>query len=243
MKNVLVTGATGEIGCAIAEAFAEAGNNVAVHTNSRAAEAAELSSRLAEKYGIDSVSVVADLSDEKQVNDMFFALEKKWGHVQVLINNAGISMVGMLCDTTEKEWSRLHDVNLKSVFLCSKAASENMVHNKWGRIINISSVWGQVGASCEVAYSSSKAAVIGFTKALARELAPSGITVNCICPGMIDTKMNSHLSEEEKKDICSEIPVGRMGRPAEVAHAAVFLADEKSSYITAEVLGVNGGWI
>ena len=117
-----------------------------------------------------------------------------------------------------------------------------MVHNKWGRIINISSVWGQVGASCEVAYSSSKAALIGFTKALAKELAPSGITVNCVCPGSIDTKMNSHLSQDELRAICEEIPVGRMGKPNEVAHAVAFLAHEDAAYITGETLSVNGGW-
>ncbi len=173
---------------------------------------------------------------------MFDSLEKKLGSIDVLVNNAGISSVKMLCDTSLEEWDRVHDVNLKSAFLCSKKVSIAMVHNKWGRIVNVSSVWGQVGASCEVAYSSSKSALIGFTKALAKELGPSGITVNCVCPGIIDTQMNNHLSKEEKEAICQEIPLCRMGEPDEVAHAVGFLADEKSSYITGETISVNGGW-
>ena len=242
MKNVLVTGATGDIGVAIAEKFAKEGYNVAVHTFSKPEEANELCTKLTCSYGVKSVSVQADLSKEEQVKEMFSVLHKNFGEIDILINNAGISSVMMLCDTSLSEWDRVHDINLKSAFLCSKEASENMVHNKWGRIINISSVWGVAGASCEVAYSSSKSALIGFTKALAKELAPSGITVNCVCPGIIDTKMNSHLSPDEIASICDEIPAGRMGKAEEVAHSVLFLAHEDSAYITAETLNVNGGW-
>ena len=238
MKNVLVTGATGDI----AEKFAKEGYNVAVHTFSKPEEANELCTKLTCSYGVKSVSVQADLSKEEQVKEMFSVLHKNFGEIDILINNAGISSVMMLCDTSVSEWDRVHDINLKSAFLCSKEASDNMVHNKWGRIINISSVWGVAGASCEVAYSSSKSALIGFTKALAKELAPSGITVNCVCPGIIDTKMNSHLSPEEIASICDEIPAGRMGKAEEVAHSVLFLAHEDSAYITAETLNVNGGW-
>jgi len=242
MKNVLVTGATGDIGLAIAEQFCKSGYNVALHTNSKPDKAKELSDKFSEMYGVKTAYVVADLIKETEAERMFEVLSHTFGKVDILVNNAGVSSVMMLCDTSEKEWDRVHDINLKSAFLCSKKASEQMVHNKWGRIINISSVWGQVGASCEVAYSSSKAALIGFTKALAKELAPSGITVNCVCPGIIDTKMNSHLSDEELREICDEIPVGRMGKPNEVAHAVCFLASEDAAYITAETLSVNGGW-
>ena len=242
MKNVLVTGATGNIGSAIAKKMAQKGYNVAIHTNSKPEKAQQLAFELSQNYKVKTEWIKADLTDEKSVKDMFDSLEKKLGSIDVLVNNAGISSVKMLCDTSLEEWDRVHDVNLKSAFLCSKKASENMVHNKWGRIINISSVWGQVGASCEVAYSSSKAALIGFTKALAKELGPSGITVNCVCPGIIDTQMNDHLSNEEKKAICEEIPVGRMGTSNEVAHAVGFLVDEESSYITGETISVNGGW-
>lgn len=242
MKNVLVTGATGDIGLAIAEKLCKDGYNVALHTNSKTDAAKEYSRRFSEMYGVKTAYVAADLIKETEVERMFKVLSDTFGKVDVLVNNAGVSSVMMLCDTSVDEWDRVHDVNLKSAFMCSKKASESMVHNKWGRIINISSVWGQVGASCEVAYSSSKAALIGFTKALAKELAPSGITVNCVCLGIIDTKMNSHLSCEDLDAICQEIPAGRMGKPCEVAHAVSFLASEDASYITAETLSVNGGW-
>lgn len=243
MKNVLVTGATGGIGEAIAECFAKMGCNIVLHTNSKPQKAQKMALELSEKYGIAAEYVQADLTNESMVDKMFSHLSKSFGNIDILVNNAGTSSIMMLCDTTTEEWNRVHDINLKSAFLCSKKAAENMVHNKWGRIINISSVWGQVGASCEVAYSSSKAALIGFTKALAKELAPSGITVNCVCPGLIDTKMNSHLSSEELSAICEEIPAGRMGSPHEVASAVCFLAHESSGYITSQVLGVNGGWV
>lgn len=242
MKNVLVTGATGTIGEAMAVKLAQSGYNTALHTNSKPEQAQKLAKVLSETYGVKTAYVQADLTVEAEADEMFRTLDKTFGGIDILVNNAGISSVMMLCDTSEKEWDRVHDINLKSAFLCSKKASEHMVHNKWGRIINISSVWGQVGASCEVAYSSSKAALIGFTKALAKELAPSGITVNCVCPGIIDTKMNSHLSQDELRAICEEIPVGRMGKPNEVAHAVAFLAHEDAAYITGETLSVNGGW-
>ena len=242
MKNVLVTGASGDIGKAIAEAFAKEGYNVALHANSNGESAEKTAHELALKYNVSTTCVCADLSKEDDVVRAFDYLRENFGEIDVLVNNAGVSSVMMLCDTTVSEWDRVHDINLKSAFVCCREASKDMVHNKWGRIINVSSVWGQVGASCEVAYSSSKAALIGFTKALAKELAPSGITVNCVCPGIIETKMNSHLSKEELSEICNEIPVGRMGKTHEIAHAVTFLAHENASYITAETLSVNGGW-
>ena len=242
MKNVLVTGASGDIGLAIAEMFAQNGYNVALHTFSKPDKAQKTACELRDKYNVKTFSVQADLSKENETDAMFEQLDNNFGKIDVLVNNAGVSSVMMLCDITVAEWDRVHDINLKSAFLCSKKASENMVHNKWGRIINISSVWGVCGASCEVAYSSSKSALIGFTKALAKELAPSGITVNCVCPGIIDTKMNSHLSQDEIASICEEIPVGRMGKPKEVAHAVLFLAHENSAYITAQSFNVDGAW-
>lgn len=243
MKNVLVTGATGGIGTAIAEVFAEKGYNVALHTFSKKDSAKEQAEKLSALYGVKTISVCADVSKEKEVREMFSALEKDFGGIDILVNNAGVSSVMMLCDTSEEEWNRVIDINLKGVFLCSKEAIKNMVHNKWGRIINISSVWGNAGASCEVAYSASKAGVVGFTKALAKELAPSGITINAISPGLIDTPMNLHLPKEDINDLCGEIPTGRMGKPCEVAHAVIFLAGENASYITAQNITVDGGWI
>ena len=243
MKNVLITGATGGIGSAIAEAFAKKGYNVALHTYSKPDEAKKKAEALSKSFGVKTFFVKADVSKENQVKVMFEALEKDFGKIDILVNNAGVSLVSMLCDTSEEDFDRVMNVNLKGAFLCTKEAMKNMVHNKWGRIINISSVWGNAGASCEVAYSASKAGLVGFTKALSKELAPSGVTVNAVSPGLIDTEMNSHLSEDDIKELCDEIPVGRMGKPHEVAHAVLFLAGDDSSYITAQNITVDGGWI
>jgi len=243
MKNVLITGASGDIGAAIACVFAKNGYNVALHSNTKIDEAQKIAETLCREFGIKAVSIKADVSKESEVNAMFETLDKTFGKIDVLVNNAGISFVSMLCDTTTADWDRVMGVNLTGAFLCSKCAVDNMVHNKWGRIINISSVWGNAGASCEVAYSASKAGLVGFTKALAKELAPSGITVNAVSPGLIDTKMNSHLSEDDIKELCDEIPVGRMGTPEEVANAVLFLASDGASYITAQNITVDGGWI
>ena len=242
MKNVLITGATGDIGIAIVKAFAEKGYNIALHTFSKPGEAEDYVYALEEAFGVKAVYVQADISKENEVKAMFETLEKNFGKIDVLVNNAGISFVSMLCDTTTEDWDRVMDINLKGAFLCSRSAMTNMVHNKWGRIINVSSVWGNAGASCEVAYSASKAGLVGFTKALAKELAPSGITVNAVSPGLIDTKMNSHLSGDDIKELCDEIPVGRMGTPKEVANVVLFLASEGASYITAQNITVDGGW-
>lgn len=242
MKNVLVTGATGGIGKAIAECFAKEGYNVALHTCTKSDLAKIEAERLSETYGVRTISVKADVSNESDVRNMFDFLLDNFGAIDVLVNNAGVSSVMMLCDTTSEEWNRVVDINLKGAFLCSKEAMKSMVHNKWGRIVNVSSVWGNVGASCEVAYSASKAGLVGFTRALAKELAPSGVTVNAVSPGLVDTEMNAHLSANDIKELCDEIPVGRMGRPFEVAHAVLFLADEKASYITAQNITVDGGW-
>jgi 3-oxoacyl-[acyl-carrier protein] reductase len=243
MKNVLITGATGGIGQAIAELFAKEGYNVALHTFSKPDDAKKKAEELAKSFSVKTFSVQADISKENEVVAMFETLEKDFGKIDILVNNAGVSFVSMLCDTSSEDFDRVMNVNLKGAFLCTKEAMKNMVHNKWGRIINVSSVWGNVGASCEVVYSASKAGLVGFTKALAKELAPSGITVNAVSPGLIDTKMNSHLSKEDVDALCDEIPMGRMGKPCEVAHAVLFLASENASYITSQNITVDGGWI
>ena len=243
MKNVLVTGATGGIGSAIAVAFAKCGYNVALHTCSKLDNAKKAAEKLSKEFGIKAVAVMADISSQSDVSKMFSDLETDFGKIDILVNNAGVSSVMMLCDTTEEEWDRVFDINLKGAFLCTKEAIKNMVHNKWGRVINVSSVWGNTGASCEVAYSASKAGLVGFTKALARELAPSGVTVNAVSPGLIDTQMNAHLTKDDIKELCDEIPAGRMGTPEEVAKVVLFLAGEGASYITAQNITVDGGWI
>ena len=167
----------------------------------------------------------------------------KFGSIDVLINNAGVAYQGLITDTDEIDFDRIIDIDLKGVFNCCKSVTQTMVNQKSGTIINISSMWGQVGASCEVAYSAAKAGVIGLTKALAKELAPSGITVNCIAPGLIETGMNSNLTVEELNDFVNEIPLGRMGSADEIAAAAYFLASPAADYITGQVLGINGGYI
>ena len=164
------------------------------------------------------------------------------GYVDLLVNCAGIAHIGLLSDMTKNEWNHLLNTNLSSVFYCCRSIIPSMVHNKSGRIINISSVWGTVGASCEVAYSASKGAIHSFTKGLAKELAPSGITVNALACGMIDTKMNACFSPEEIRTICEEIPAGRMGTPEEVAQCVSLLANAPA-YLTGQIIAIDGGWV
>ena len=239
-KTVLITGASGGIGSEIARKFAKLDYNIVICYNQNKESADRLISELKE-LGVDAISVQADVSDENQVENLFAMAENAFGGVDVLINNAGISQIKMINDVTPEEWDKMFAVNTKSAYLCSRRAISYMVRQHFGRIINISSMWGICGASCEVPYSSSKAALHGFTKALAKELAPSGITVNCICPGLIDTAMNAHLSDEDMAEFINEIPVMRIGKPEEIAHACAFFADELSGYITSQILAVDGG--
>ena len=167
----------------------------------------------------------------------------RFGSIDVLINNAGVASQGLFTDISEIEWSEIMDVNLNGVYNVTQAVLPYMIRQKSGSIINISSMWGQVGASCEVAYSAAKAGVIGMTKALAKEVGPSGIRVNCIAPGLIETGMNSELTLEDVAAIVDETPIGRIGSTNDVASSALFLASDDSSFITGQVLGVNGGYI
>ncbi|MDO4617992.1 MAG: 3-oxoacyl-ACP reductase FabG [Clostridia bacterium] len=235
MKVALVTGASRGIGEAIARRLAEDGMFVYVnYQNSK-----EQAEKIAEEIG--GMAICADVSNETAVKNMIETIEKQHGGVDILVNNAGISIVKMLCDTEKAEWDRIFSVNVGGVYNVTKAVMGNMVKNRSGRIINISSIWGEVGASCEVAYSATKAAVIGFTKALAKELAPSKVTVNAITPGIIDTEMNAEFTAEEKAEFVSEIPLLREGTPREVADLVSFLASEDAKYITGQTIGINGG--
>lgn len=239
MKTVLITGASCGIGRACATEFAKNGYFTVINYNKSEKEAKSLENEIKSAGGSCAV-IQADVSEKTGCEKLFSEMERLGLHCDILINNAGVSSILMLCDTEESEYDRVFNTNMKGVYLCTRAAVGHMVRKKWGRIINISSVWGVSGASCESVYSASKAAVIGFTKACSKEFIPSGICVNAIAPGVIDTKMNSCFSAEEIKEL--EIPAGRMGKSEEVAKLALFLAGDDASYITGQVIGIDGGF-
>ncbi len=238
MKTVIITGASGDIGFSSCKAFLQNGYNVVAVYNSNGV-------RPLEEYAKNSkvLYVKADVSKKQDVKNLFCTAYESFGSIDVVINNAAISLTGVFQDMTEEELNKIIDVNIKGVFYVSQTASEYMIKEKIGSIINISSMWGEVGASCEAAYSMTKAAVIGLTKALAKELGPSNIRVNCVSPGFIDTKMNAAYTKEDISAICEDTPLMRIGKPEEVADALIFLADSKASFITGQVLGVNGGYV
>lgn len=241
-KTVLITGASRGIGRAAAEAFAKAGYDVAVNYN-KSAEAAETLCRELEKYSVKALPFQADVADKKAVEKMSAEIEIAMGAVSVLVNNAGIAEQALFTDITEEMWDRMFAVNVKGAYNCTQAVLPKMIHEKYGRIINISSMWGISGASCEVHYSAAKASLIGFTKALAKEVGLSGITVNCVAPGVIDTDMNGHLSPEIISELKEETPLNRIGAPLDVAETVLFLASEKASFITGQTISVDGGFI
>lgn len=239
MKTALITGGTKGIGKAIAQEFLQKGYEVIL--NYAHDEETALSTQTEfNMQGYCPVLMRADVSDEGQVKKMFSEIFRLYGKIDVLINNAGISTIRVIQETSLYDWENVFAVNTRGVFLCCKEVVDKMICAGGGSIINISSIWGEVGASCEAAYSASKGAVIAFTKALAKELAPSGVCVNSVSPGVIDTEMNAHLSEIEMEELISEIPVGRLGTGADVAKACLFLAE--NSYITGEVISVGGGF-
>ena len=241
-KTVIITGASKGIGRATAKKFAKEGFRVVINYNNSKEEAYALEQELSEITEV--ISVKADISKKDETEFLVSETVKRFGRIDVLINNAGISMHSTLfTDTDEKDWQQIFNVNLFGMFNVTKAALPFMIHEKRGSIVNVSSIWGVSGASCEVLYSSSKSAVNGFTKSLAKELAPSGIRVNAVAPGVIETKMNAFLSEEERKAIEDEIPMGRYGTTEEIASAIHFLASDESSYITGQVLTADGGFL
>ncbi len=241
-KLALVTGATRGIGKAIAFTLARDGYNIAFNY-SKSDDLAKILCGELERLGVKAYAFKVDISDKAAVNNMVQQIERDSGRISVLINNAGIAEQALFSDITEEMWDRMFDVNVKGAYNCTQAVLPHMIHEKYGRIINISSMWGISGASCEVHYSASKAALIGFTKALAKEVGLSGITVNCVAPGVIDTEMNGHLSAEIMEELKDETPVNRIGTPQDVADAVMFLASEKASFITGQVLSVDGGFI
>ncbi len=236
-KTALITGASRGIGKAIAELFAANGYHLVLTCSRTITELQALSSTLAEKYEISCHAIQADMGNFSDVEKVFETISS----LDVLINNAGIAHIGLLSDMTVEEWKHVMAVNLDSLFYTSKLAIPLMLQKHEGRIINISSVWGNAGASMEVAYSASKGGVNSFTKALAKELAPSNIQVNAISCGVIETSMNSCFSEEDLELLRSEIPADRLGKPEEVAKLALQLADAPT-YMTGQIITIDGGW-
>jgi 3-oxoacyl-[acyl-carrier protein] reductase len=241
-KNVLITGGAGGIGSACARLFAEKGYNVGIayHKSQRAAE--KLKNEILE-MGRDCEIFSCDVSSRDEVESMFQAFSATLGSVDVLVNNAGVSQQKLFCDITLWEWNRIFDINVTGVFNTCQCALRDMIYNKSGSIVNVSSIWGVEGASCEAHYSATKAAVISLTKSLAKEYGPSNIRVNAVAPGVINTKMNAHLSENDMEELREETPLGRIGTPQEAAEAIYFLASEQASFITGQVLVADGGFI
>lgn len=237
MKSVLITGGTRGIGAACAEEFSKKGWNVVINYKSSTDKARNLCQKLG------AYAVCADISNSAEVKSMYNELKNSGIRTNCIVNNAGVASDCLFTDISEEEWDRIFNINVKGSFLVTKAFLPDMISRQAGSIVNVASIWGQTGASMEVHYSASKAAIIGMTKALAKEVAPSGIRVNCVCPGYIDTDMNNIYSEEEKADICGEIPLMRTGTPAEAAKVIEFIASDNASYMTGQIIGVNGGWL
>lgn len=242
MKTAIVTGGAKGIGAAAVRKLCENGFSVAINYLSSEEKANALSSALISD-GFDAFPVKADVSDSSQVKEMFRAVAERNGRIDVLVNNAGIAKQQLFDTVSDEEWQKMLACDLTGAFNCCREALSFMLPAKYGRIINVASMWGQVGASCEVAYSAAKAGVLGLTKSLAKEVGLSGITVNCVSPGAVRTDMMAHFSPDDIAALCEEIPLGRLGEPEEAAELIAFLASEKASYITGQVIGVNGGMV
>lgn len=236
-KYALITGASRGIGAAAARTFASAGYNLILTCRNRTDLLNDLAAQLEASFHILCQAITADMSDFSQVSSVFAQI----GELDVLVNNAGISYVGLLSDMTPEEWHTVMGTNLDACFYTCKLAIPKMLRNHSGRIINVSSVWGNVGASMEVAYSASKGAVNSFTKALAKELAPSNIQVNAVACGLIGTEMNAHLTAEDLEELCAEIPADRMGTPEEAAQLILQVA-QAPAYMTGQIITMDGGW-
>lgn len=236
-KTVLVTGGSRGIGKSIVKKFAQNGYNVILNYNKSFDNAKAIEDEFE-----NVSSFKADVSNPKEILTMIEFAKERYGKIDVLVNNAGISSNGLLQDLSNEEWQRIFDVNVTGTFNCTKAVLPQMLERHFGKIINISSIWGITGASCEVAYSASKAAIIGFTKALAKEVGPSGIRVNAVAPGIVMTDMVSNFTMEEFEDIQNQIPLGEIGSTEDIANTVYFLASDESNYITGQVISPNGGW-
>ena len=236
-KTVFITGGSRGIGKCAVEAFSKNGYNVAfTYLNSK-----EKAENIA--TGCGALAIRCDVSNSSDVKHSIDLAIEKFGKIDVLINNAGIDEFCLFTDITDEKWHKMIDTNLSGAFYASREALKDMIKHQEGVIINISSMWGEVGASCEVHYSVSKAGLIGLTKSLAKEVGPSNIRVNCVCPGVIDTDMNAHLSKEDMDQLKYDTPLGKIGKCEDVVNTLLFLASDKSSFITGQILGVNGGYV
>lgn len=242
MRTVLITGGAKGIGKATAEVFAENHFNVVINYLSSGEAAKSLVKNLQER-GLSALALYADITQKVQVEKMVEEAYQAFGSIDVLVNNAGISHYKLFPEITEEEWDRMINVHLKGMYNCCKLIVPEMIKKKKGKIINISSIWGMVGASCEVSYSTAKAGMIGFTKALAKELGPSNIQVNCVAPGVIETDMLSNLTEADKNLLKDEIPLMRFGQVQEIANLVFYLATQQADYITGQVISPNGGLV
>lgn len=240
--TVLITGGSRGIGAAIAKRFAKEGYRIVIHYL-QGHEQANETARECIAAGAEVITISADLSSKEQLVRMKEKLDSLGITPDIVVNNGGVSHYGMLVDVTEEQWDTIMNINLKGMFLCTQLFMPHMIAQKYGRIINVSSVWGMTGAACEVLYSTTKGGMNAFTKALAKELAPSGVTVNAVAPGVVDTDMMSTFDQAEKDALAQEIPVGRFGSTEEIASLIYFLALPESSYITGQIISPNGGWL
>jgi len=241
-KVAIVTGGAGDIGREICIELAKEGASIAIHYNNSYEQAVKLKKYIKSNFSYAEI-FKADVSDRRQVDDMIDNIYNKFGRIDYLINNAGIAQIKPFIEITEEDWDRMMNINLKGLFNCTQSVLRYMLPQKHGSIINISSIWGISGASCEVHYSASKGGIIAFTKSLAKELGPSKIRVNCIAPGVIDTKMNDILNAEDKNHLIEDIPLMSIGKPQDVANAVLFLLSDKANFITGQVITVDGGFI
>lgn len=241
-KTAIVTGGSRGIGAAAALLLAREGWRVAVGCHRHPDRAQALCDRL-RREGREAVPFCGDVSSVAEMEAQVQAVVERWGQIDLLVNNAGIAQQRLFTEITEAEWDRMFAVNAKGLYACCRAVVPGMIRRHSGNIINVSSMWGQAGASCEAAYSATKGAVIAYTKALAKELGPSNIRVNCVAPGVIDTEMNAHLSPEDLSALADETPMGRIGTPEEAAAAITFLASDEASFLTGQVVAPNGGLV
>lgn len=241
-KTAVVTGASRGIGAAAARALAAQGCRVAVCCRARREQAEAVAAGIRATGGT-ALAFCADVSDAGAVRAMFEEIRRTLGEPDILVNNAGIAQQKLFTDITAAEWDAMFGVTVKGAFHCCQAALPHMIRQRWGRIINVSSMWGQAGASCEAHYSAAKAALIGLTKALAKEEGPSGVTVNCVAPGVIDTDMLASFSAADRAALAEETPLGRLGTPEDAAAAIAFLASDAGAFFTGQVLCPNGGFV